>query len=262
MGLLPKALKCGGDTRGFTLIETLVAMLSAVVVVGALYSILDISVSQTAQITDQSQATQNGRTTINKLNEDLKSACISSGFTPVKEAKEKTTGEKEEESRLVFVNAYTSNAEITEALKHEIVWEKSSGLIVDKTYKSSGGSWPEFTFSSTYTKTRLGENISQAEVGKKFVPIFQYYEYTKESTGLASNEALSTLKLIELETKGSEKELSSKNLKEAAAVEISFNQSPVNKYTAESRAVDFKNQVTLSFSVPNAETPIEDKPCE
>jgi hypothetical protein len=258
------------DQRGFTLIETLVAMFSAVVVVGALYTILDMSVSQTARVTDIVQASQIGRITMAKIGEELDSACIASGFAPVKEGSKEKPGE---ESKLVFVNAYvpSSKAEVTSATKREIIWKKSTGLLVEKQYESNGGSWPEFTYPSTTTgEKRLGEGISETKIKKEVsgktveeeVPIFQYYKYNKESTSTKAESALSTLKLIELETKSTEKVLNSAMAKETAAVEISFNQSPADKYTGEGRAVDFKNQVTLSLSVPDAETPIEEKPCE
>lgn len=264
------------DERGFTLIETLVAMISATVVVGALYAILIVSVDQTSKVTDTVYATQAGRTTMTKFVDELRSACISSGFVPIKEGVEKEKEGKEEEARLTFVNAYGSNAEITSALKHEIVWEKSTGLLVDKTYSSNGGSSPEFTYPSrntTYTETRLGENISQTEIpetekeekeklAKKFTPIFQYYKYSTKSTGISSEGALSTLERLPLTTKGTEKLLSGTEPAQAAAVEISFRQAPIDKEATESRTVDFKDLQTLSFSVPNAETPIEDKPCE
>lgn len=242
------------DERGFTLIETLVAMVSAVVVVGALYAILDVAVSQTARVTDMVQATQIGRTTMTKLVDELHSACISSGFTPVQE--------KSNENKLIFINAYTKEAEITTAYKHEIVWEKGTGKLIEKRYTSSGGSWPTFTFPTTYTEIHLGENISKSTLSGKEVPIFQYFSYSKKSSSITSEESLSTLEKTALKGGSLEAGLSAKEAGEAAAVEISFRQAPLDKYAAEDRTVDFNNLITLGLSAPNAETPIEAKPCE
>jgi Prokaryotic N-terminal methylation motif len=260
------SLQLGRDERGFTLIETLVAMFSAVIVVGALYTILDISVQQTAHVTDSVQAAQIGRTSMTKLVDELHSACIAPSFVPVQETSmEKTNNE---ESKLIFVNAYGSEAELATAYKHEIVWQKSTGLLIDRAYKSTGGTSPEFTWSTTKTETRLGEDIYEGETsGKSIIPIFQYYKYKKESSSLGANQAVSTLELLKLETKGTEYKLGKTGAEEAAAVEISFKQAPADKYIGanhqgENRAIELKNQVTLSFSVPNAETPIEAKPCE
>jgi hypothetical protein len=193
---------------------------------------------------------------------ELHSACIASEFTPIQEGTMETTNN--EEAKLVFINAYSKEAEIPTAYKHEIVWQKSTGLLVDKTYTSSGGTWPKFTFPTTKTETRLGERISENEPKpKEYEPMFQYYKYNKESSSISSEtEGLNTLKLLGLETKGAEKILTAKGAEEAAAIEVNFRQAPVDKYAAEDRTTDLKNLVTLSFSVPNAETPIEAKPCE
>lgn len=264
MRLLLTYLPSGRDERGFTLIETLVAMFSAVIVVGALYSILDISVQQTAHVTDSVQAAQIGRISMTKLVDELHSACIAPGFAPVQETSmEKTNNE---ESKLVFVNAYGNEAELTNAYKHEIIWKKSTGLLIDKAFKATGGTSPEFSWSTTPTETRLGEDISEGELSGKPIPIFKYYKYNTESSNLSSNQAASTLVPLTLETSGAEYKLG-KMAKETAAVEINYKQAPVDKYTGanhqgENRAIELKNQVTLAFSVPNAETPIEDKPCE
>ncbi len=273
--LIPSRLR---DQRGFTLVETLVAIISATVVVGALYTILDVSVQQAAKIADTSQATQLGRVTMVKLSEELESACLSSGFTPVQAAgKEKEVSASKtkelEENKLVFINANSKEAAITEAFEHEIVWKKSTGLLTDISYKNTGGSWPSFTWTTPLTKTsevRLGEDISQTEVlnaknEKEALPIFKYFKFNRKAGSVKtvqSTEALGTLEELKLEGTGAERELGTKKAGETAGVEINFNQSPADKFKNEHRAVDFKNEVTLSLSVPNAETPIEEKPCE
>jgi Flp pilus assembly pilin Flp len=256
MKTMSAILKFRRDESGFTLIETLVAMISATVVVGALYAILIVAVDQTSKVTDTVYSTQAGRTTMTKLVDELHSACISSNFSPIQSGSN--------ENRLIFFNAYTPNAEITSAYKHEIIWNKTTGTLIEKRYTSNGGSDPKFTFPTTYTEIRLGENISKTAAAKpateKELPVFRYYRYTKTSSSLGANEALSTLSLLSPKT--TEEELKTTELEEAAAVEINFKQAPLDKEITESRTVDFKNLVTLSFSVPNAETPIEDKPCE
>lgn len=258
------------DQRGFTLVETLVATISAVAIVAALYAVLDISVQQSAKITDMSQATQLGRTTMVKLSEGLGSACIASGFVPVREGIEPSGHEK---AVLQFINATSKEAEISDATMHEIVWEKSKGLLVDKQYEDNGGSWPNFTWNKPTLKreVRLGEDISEVEKGKKeYTPIFQYYKYKEKTSSIKSASTTNGLNTLEAfsETEVDEglSKIKGKKTKDAneevSAIEISFNQAPVDKYTAEDRAVDFKNQITFSFTVPNAENPDLGKPCE
>lgn len=257
---LPSATGRHRDERGFTLIETLVAMLSAVVVVGALYAILDISLDQSARVTDVIHATQIGNTTMTKIVDELHSACIASEFTPIQA--------ESNANELRFVNAYTKEAEITKAVEHRIKWESSTGVLTDYSYPSESGSWPTFHFASTASPSsgvRVGENISEGEKSvkgsKTTVPIFQYYIYAKASR-VGSEESFSTLSSEALKVEAGQKGLTATQAAEAAAVEINFKQAPIDKDTAELRTTDLKNEVTLSFSVPNAETPIKDKPCE
>lgn len=259
------------DERGFTLIETLVAILTGVVVTGALFAILEISLHQTSRLTDVTQATQMGRTSMTHIVDELHSACLAQGFTPVQE--------NSTENELIFVNAYSKEPSITTAksnakegaYKHAIKWESTTGTLADSTYESTGyetansSSPSELTFSATAkptTGTRIGEDISQSEVekgGKKSkVPIFQYYKYAGASASTSSS-GLSTLEPITLS--GTEK-LTKATAKEVASVLISFKAAPTDGNTALGRADNFSSQVTLAFSAPNAEATVEDSPCQ
>ena len=71
------------DEHGFMLIEILVGLLSAVVVTGALFVILEVALHQTARIADVAQATQLGRTAMTNIVDKLHSVCLAPQFTPV-----------------------------------------------------------------------------------------------------------------------------------------------------------------------------------
>lgn len=264
------------DERGFTLIELLVSMITAVVVSGALLSILNISLGQTTLISDKVQANQLGRTAMTRIIDELHSSCLSPGFTPIKE--------KSSESELRFVNAYSKEAVIPNAKEakttgtgvfaHQIVWSPSAKTLTDYTYKSTSGEGseaklPEITtthVNATPTSgvllasnvTQTEEKNSKGEVVK--VPIFQYYKYAEESTS-SSSTPVGTLVPIEeqyLPLKA-EKENSAE---EVASVLVSFRVAPVDGKTERDQYIDLSNQATLAFSAPNAETPIKDSPCE
>jgi Tfp pilus assembly protein PilV len=71
------------DAAGFMLIETLVAIISATVVTGALFMILIVSLHQTSRITGRVQATELGRDTMTHIVDELHSACIAKEFVPI-----------------------------------------------------------------------------------------------------------------------------------------------------------------------------------
>jgi prepilin-type N-terminal cleavage/methylation domain-containing protein len=263
------------DERGFTLIELLVSMLAAFVVTGALFAILEVSLQQTSLITDKVQANQLGRTAMTKLVDELHSACIAPGFKPIQP---KSSG-----SEIVFKNAYSSEAVILNAkeaepkaagtgvFEHQIVWNSSAKTLTDFTYKSESGEGTEATFpavdySSTTKEAQnaspkkgvlLASDVTQTEESGKPVAIFKYFKYNTEYSSTATS-GLSTLKLLSL----SSSELTEAEDNEAAAVVVSFRQAPVDNNSQRDRFVDLKDQVTFAFSVPNAETPVEDTPCE
>jgi hypothetical protein len=257
MPRLPRTLHGAGGEGGFTLIEVMVAALSGVVVMGALFALLQISLHQTSLLNDKVQANQLGRTAMTNLVEELHSACIASGFTPVQAG----SGP----SKLVFINAYSEGSLISGAIEHEVVWNKSAGTLTDFRYKSkveSGSEWPNFKYpaldysSSTHqaanatppTGFRLASNVS--ETGS--TPIFQYYQYAESSSSAEENLPIGSLNpaaLPEAETN------------KAASVLITFTAGSPDGNTALHRGVELRNQVTFAASAPVSETPIKDSPC-
>ncbi len=160
--------------------------------------------------------------------------------------------------KLIVRDAYSEKAEITSAHEDQITWEPSTGKLIDKTYLSTGGSWPKFTFGGTPTSVVIGEHISQAEQAGKKVPIFQYFSYsTKSSTSpTAPSTTLSETPLVATTAHP----LSATEAEEAASVLISFKAAPTSNVS--SRAIELSNQVTFAFSAPAAESPVEGAPCE
>lgn len=236
------------DARGFTLIETLVAMVTGIVVTGALFAILEVSLHQTARAGDVVQASQLGRTAMSRIANELRSSCMASEFTPV-QAKSTTT-------TLYFRNTYSEKAVPTSATEHKIEW--SSEKLTDYSYPSNGGSWPNFTYSSTPSPASgvlVATNVTE---GAK--PIFQYYKYAKEAGVAETGVPVGTLTLIKLEPK---EELGSTRAAEVASVLVTFRAGSTDGlYKTRGGVAEFSNQVTLAFSAPNPEATIVDAPCE
>jgi prepilin-type N-terminal cleavage/methylation domain-containing protein len=269
--LIPGALTSMRSERGFTLIEVLVAMVTGVIVTGALFAILEVSMRQSTRVSDVAQATQLGRTAMNHIVDELHSACISEKFAPVQES----SGEKStSEPKLVFIDGYSEGAEVsavatntTGVRKDEIIWNKAAETLTDKTYlATSEPKAGEYNWASPKT-VRLAEHITQtvSPTTKLPIPIFQYYEYG-ESTKSSTTEGLSTLEPLknskkEVVPKGGE-EIGSALAKEVASVLITFNAAPIDNATSLGRAVELNSQSTFTFSAPNSENPLKTVPCE
>jgi len=247
------------EESGFTLIELLVAMVTGIIVSGALFAILEVSMHQTGRVTDVVQATQLGRQTMTHVVDELHSTCIAAESTPI------LAGSTE--NKLIFIDAYSEKAEIPSAHKDEIIWNEATKTMIDKTYISNGGSWPKFTFPATATPATgvlIGEHITQSETENKEtkkmekVPIFQYFAYTTKSSVVptAPSSTLSSTPLIATE----KTPLSAENAPKAASVLINFKESPTSNIVT--RSAEVSSQVTLAFSAPAAETPVEAAPCE
>lgn len=276
------------DDRGFTMIELLVSMLTATIVIGALFATLEISRSQTTLVSDKVQANQIGRTAMTRIIDELHSSCLSPGFAPMQE--------KSNESELIFKNAYSEEAVLPNAkaaeekskpgtgvFEHQIVWSSTAKTLTDFVYKSTSGEGPEAVlptpdYSSTTHEAAnaepkkgvlLASNVTQTEAsGGEKIPIFQYYKYAKASASTSTTPE-GTLTEIEkeyiplkAETKtGLEKEKENSTQK-VAAVLISFRVAPVDGKAEHDQYIDLSNQVTLALSAPDTETPIEALPCE
>lgn len=262
------ARRLASDERGFTLVELLVAVSTGMVVCLALFGILDFATRQETRLTDVAQANQLSRTAMTRIVDELHSACIAPEFKPIQE--------KSNENELWFQNAYSEAAVISEAkveaYEHRIKfeWNKatSSGKLVDYSYPSNGGSWPNFTFSSKESPvggTVLASNVTQSETsGGEKIPIFQYYNYlTTASSGTEAG--LSTLSTEPLSAKAPAT-LGKTAAQTAAAVRISFTTGPTdtsgNERERKERSTELSDQVTLSFSVPRSEATTVDAPCQ
>jgi prepilin-type N-terminal cleavage/methylation domain-containing protein len=242
---------------GFTLMELLVGMVIGLVVVGAAFTILEVSLTQSSRITDRVQADQVGRTAMSKIVEELRSTCLAKGFAPIQA--------KSTSKELVFDDAASSESQINslnpapEAYEDHIFLKGET--LMDERRASTGGELPsEFTYSKAATKTIvLAKHVTQAANEKKEIqPLFRYYEYAPTASAGTTSTGVTGLKEVGV---AEGKELGAV-AKEAASVSVAFAVAPENNYTAKGRLVSFENQVTFAFGLPASETTIEDTPCQ
>jgi prepilin-type N-terminal cleavage/methylation domain-containing protein len=253
------------EDAGFTLMEVLVAMVVGVIVTGALFAILEVSLHQTARINDRVQATQLGRTAMTKMIDELHSGCLAREFAPVQA--------KSGPNELRFATGFSEKTtiEASEAYEHRIVWnEKEPGKLTDYTYNAEkASSWPTFKFETNVANKELvSENVYRQNVKSKAeetelksskIPFFQYYKYSTKASLGTSETASSTLTKIVL---GEKETLTAEGAKSVAAVQVSFAQAPTDNDLRLSRAAEFNNLVTFAFASPASESTITDGPCQ
>jgi Tfp pilus assembly protein PilW len=254
------------DRRGFTLVETLVAMMTGVVVTGALFAILDVSVRQSSHLSGVAQATQAGRAEMTRIVEELHSACIKEEAAPVRSTSTP--------SKLVFWNAYdqktASNEEPPSELqasgihKDEVEYSEATHKLTDVRYTATSNEQTngEYPWSATTTSYAIS-NVYPTEESPQ--AIFRYYEY-KSSPEKATTAAASTLKEESLVSGSSELK---ESYKKVAAVAVAFKVGPQGKTEFKQAAsvekgsfAEFSTLNTLAFMAPNSEAKIEAGPCE
>jgi len=246
------------DRRGFTLIETLVAMVTGLIVSGALFAILEVSLHQSTRLSDVAQSTQLGRTAMNRVVDAMHSGCIYESFAPVQVGSTKT--------KLILVSGYSEETEVptkatnaTGIHKDEFELNTTNNRLIDKSYLSASEESAGKYKWEPVKEVRLGENVKQIPVtGKESEkePVFKYYEYATSATTSATvaSNTLSEIKEV--------KELSAEQAKKVAAVEVRFKMLPTDNNEALGRSVNLNSLVTFAFSAPDSEATIKGGPCE
>jgi Tfp pilus assembly protein PilV len=162
------------EQSGFTMVELLVVMIISIIVVLALMTYQDMTLRQTTRIFAKVDATQQGRVAMESLENKLHSSCVAEGVTPILAGSTATS--------LSFVSKFGSAASLTPE-KHTVTLN-ANGTLTDTTYAVSGGSSPNWTFSSTATTTvTLLTNASQNGA----TPVFRYYAYGIAKDGSGNN---------------------------------------------------------------------------
>ena len=162
--LATAARRLRSDQSGFTLVELLVVCLVSIIVVIALFTFQEVVLRGSNRVFAKVDATQRARTTLEQIESRLRSACLSENITPIQAGSTNT--------KLSFLTRYGSAASLTPE-KHEIALNTSTGVLTDTTYAVTGGTAPNWTFSSTGTSRRLLDHVAQVPG----VPLFRYYAY-------------------------------------------------------------------------------------
>lgn len=250
-----------------SLIETLVAIVSGVVVMLALFTVLEVSVKQSQRLADATEATQLGRVAMDHIVEELHSVCLSEGFAPVQE--------KSNENELIVVNGYSNSEDgevanvgtaSTGVREDKIIYSSTAKTLLDKTYYATGTSGANaYTFSETASPANgvvLAEHVTRMTEGEKAVPVFRYYTY---GSGASTSTTSASSELHETTLVSGENKLEAA-AKTVAAVDVSFiagprDESSVGFGPPKGRRAPLTSLTTFAFEAPNDEGP-KDAPCQ
>jgi Tfp pilus assembly protein PilV len=239
--------------QGITLIELLVAMVTSLVVGGALLAILGFSSRQETRITDRVQADQVGRTAITNVVEQLRSSCTGLDSTAIQgpattpTSPLATTGPTDLWYLTAYGSAGASSAAVTGVTEHDIHWTPNSvgatiGTLYDYSWASTGGEPPysAWTFNTTLStatavKHVLATNVIPLEPSK----IFKYYKYETNPTNVSLYGTL-----VEFPSTA---QPTATTAKLVAQVEIAFKQAPEHGDIREGHTTTFKSSVLLRF---------------
>jgi hypothetical protein len=157
------------EEAGLTLIELVTVCAVSIVVMLALFLFQDITLRQTNRVFAKVDATQRARTTMEQIVSRLRSSCMSENVTPIYSTSPKLT----DSDNLYFVTKYGSAASLTPEL-HRLSYDQNTDVLSDTTYTVTGGTAPNWTFSSTGTTRTLLDHVERVT---PTTPIFRYYAY-------------------------------------------------------------------------------------
>lgn len=158
--------QAGADQRGFTLVELLVTTSIGVVVLMAVFGLLDVSLRASSRVEDRAEVTQRGRVAMEQLTQQLRAqTCLGSGVPAMTQA----------DSTSMTFYADLGDDTFTPQ-RRRLVY--SNGAITEFLYAGTGTP-PNMTFSATPMRTRtVVTNI--VPVGS--TPIFRYYAFTPDGS--------------------------------------------------------------------------------
>jgi type II secretory pathway pseudopilin PulG len=182
--------------EGFTLVELLVTMTAGIVVLGGVVTVISVALQQTTYTFTRVDATERARTMLARVGDELHSACLVNGVTPIQGGAQGS--QVSDANNLVFVSQFGTSANPT-PVEHKITYNSAAGTLTEYTYNVTGGSDPTtWTFATTPTNTAgrlLLNHVSRIQTtgtNPTLLPVFQYFAY-EPYTDVNGNQAMMIL---------------------------------------------------------------------
>lgn len=211
------------EQGGYSLPELSVAIIVGTAVLGGLFTLINFSVRSNARTTGRVAVDQVARPAMQRIVDELHSACIYPGLAPVQPG---STG-----SQISFISASGSAANPVPTLHRITLSPTPTGKLTDVGFALTGTA-PNWTPTSTVTSQYTILNRA-TQINATTTPVFRYYKYV--------NGAISTTPLPAPVGTG----LTVENAKLVVQVTVSF----VTSLSQGAQAVDSEHSATLSESV-------------
>lgn len=160
---------------GFTLVELLVTMVAGMVVLSAVFTVLDVTLHQTTRTFNKVDASQQARVATETIENELHSGCVGPGSPPVQAGSDAND--------LIFVSQWGStatNANVASPVpvEHKLVF--SGGALTDAVYPATDTAAP-WTFASSPSSTTvvLSDAAAATDSSGNPLPVFQYFNYSE-----------------------------------------------------------------------------------
>jgi type II secretory pathway pseudopilin PulG len=156
------------DSRGFTLMELVVAMSLGIVVLLAAFTVIDRSWSASKKVSDREDALQRGRIALELMTRELHSMTCAGQTAPVAVAKDN------EVDFYAYMGDPTSGGSTNPDLHKVVYGTSSNGTITDSAYAVTDMTTTPPTVSGTASYSRrLLANVGQIST----TPFFSYYTF-------------------------------------------------------------------------------------
>lgn len=232
-----------GDDRGTTMIELIVGMAMGMIVLVGLSLTIIVVLHGTSRVDARVEATDNARTMVTRITEELHSACISPQIAPVRSG---STG-----TELIFWHAAAGESGAVQPIpvKSRIVYSSSTGTLTQTDYAKIGGTSPAWIFEGEEGNKGTGTTrtlLTKVAPGGSSGSVFTYLRY---EGGGAKTINVSTLGVGEAA--------------ETVTVKIALTASPKSSPVADNNsAATVSDSATLRLTPPSYEATASALPCQ
>jgi hypothetical protein len=231
------------NERGTTMIELIVGMAMGMVVLVGLSLTIIVVLHGTSRVDARVEATDNARTVVTRITEELHSACISPQVAPVRSG---STG-----TELIFWRAAAGESAAVQPIpvKTKVVYNSGTGTLTQTDYAKIGGTSPTWIFEGEEGNKGTGTTrtlLTNVAPGGSNGSVFTYQRY---ESGEAKTINVATLGVGEAA--------------ETVTVKIALTASPKSSPVPDKNsAATVSDSATLRLTPPSYETTARALPCQ